>query len=196
MKRRKTVNLVLVIQLSALLVAGVLFRIVSSGQALPALANSSHHSSLLASTMQPMDSSIGYYDSQDGFLRSHHSDASYRGEVNLPDGATIINARGFGLDTDPISEFCFKLERYSLYSNPVYEPVTEWVCSGEYSQDGKIVVNAPIYSDEALVDNEQYSYAIVLALPGPYNPPYQDLGVLRFVIDTTYNVQLPIVQRD
>jgi hypothetical protein len=36
----------------------------------------------------------------------------------------------------------------------------------------------------------------VTTLATAYNPPYQDLGVLCFVVDTSYTAFLPSVRRD
>jgi hypothetical protein len=165
-----------------------------------AMADGVRHFSLLARTMQPVDSSIGY-DTSDGYLRTvqgstRNETTAYVGQVDLPDGATIVGVRAFGLDSDPFFEFTFRLMRYNLDDDPVGSAVTGQVPSGAYFQDGKIELDAPVDPDAATVDNDEYSYGIVLLLPAPYSPPSQDLAVLRFVVDTSYNTRLPLVQRN
>jgi hypothetical protein len=164
-----------------------------------AMADGVQHFSLLAATMQPIDSSIGY-DNSDGFLKTIQESTittttAYVGQLDLPDGARIVSVQGFGLDTDPVFQFSFRLYRYNLYSDPVGSPVTDWASSGVSFQGGKVELNASVYPNMAVIDNDQYSYGIYLLLPEAYNPPYQDLGVLRFVVDTSYSVHLPLTQR-
>jgi hypothetical protein len=197
MTQRKRVSARSLVQAAVLLVVGASLGAVLVSQVRPVAAGSVQHFSLLAATMQTLDSTIGH-DSEDGLLRTvqestSHTVTAYRGQVDLPDGARVVGVRAFGLDTDPFFEFCYDLCRYNLDSEPVYEAVTDWVCSGESFQDGDIVLNAPVHSGVAVVDSEHYSYAIFLVLPTPYNPPYQDLAVLRFVVDSTYQVGLPLV---
>ena len=194
---RNIVILILVVQATILAMAVVLLGFVPGTGAHLAMADSAQHFSLLASTMRPLDSSIGY-NSTGGLLRTIqastiNTSTIYVGQLDLPDGARIVSVRGFGLDTDPFFEFSFRLYRYNLYGSPVGSPVTDPASSGAYFQGGKVVVSAPVYSDMAVIDNDQYSYGILLTLPVPYSPPYQDLGVLRFVVDTNYSVQLPLV---
>jgi hypothetical protein len=165
-----------------------------------AMADSVRHFSLLARTMQPIDSSIGY-DSSDGYLRTvqestENETTAYCGQVDLPDWARIVGVRAFGLDSDPFFEFSFELARYNLDDDPLSSAVTDHVSSGAYFQDGKIELDAPVHPDMAIVDNVSYSYGIFLVLPAAYSPPSQDLGVLRFVVDTSYSTHLPLVQRN
>lgn len=194
---RNIVILILVVQATILAMAVVLLGFVPGIGAQLAMADSVQHFSLLASTMQPLDSSIRY-NNTGAFLKTIqestlYTSTVYVGQLDLPAGARIVSVRGFGLDTDPFFEFSFRLYRYNLYSSPVGSPVTGLASSGTYFQGGKIVVSAPVYSDMAVIDNDQYSYGILLTLPVPYAPPYQDLGMLRFVVDTNYSVQLPLV---
>lgn len=165
-----------------------------------AMADSVQHFSLMARTMQPVDSSIRY-DSYDGYLRTVQESSMnevtvYVGQVDLPDGANVVGVRAFGLDSDPFFGFCFGLVRYNLAENPVYSQVTDIVCSGEYPQPGKIELEAPVRAGAAVVDNVNYGYNIVVRLPTPYAPPNQDLAVLRFLVDTGYSAHLPLVQRN
>jgi hypothetical protein len=197
---RKIVLLVLVVQATILAMAVVLLGFAPGLAAQLTRADSVQHFSLLASTMQPLDSSIRY-NNTGAFLKTIQestisTSTVYVGQLDLPDGARIVRVRGFGLDTDPMFEFSFRLYRYNLYADPVQSPVTGLASSGTYTQAGKIVISAPVYSDMAVIDNDQYSYGILLTLPKPYNPPFQDLGVLRFVVDTSYSVQLPLVLRN
>ena len=200
MNMRKTVILILVVQATILAIVVVLLGFMPGIAAQSAMADSVQHFSLLASTMQPLDSSIRY-NNTGAFLKTTqgstiNTSTVYVGQLDLPDGARIVSVRGFGLDTDPIFEFSFQLYRYNLYGNPVGSPVTDLASSGTSFQGGKIVMSAPVDSDMAVIDNDQYSYGILLTLPVPYSPPYQDLGVLRFVVDTGYSVQLPLVQKN
>jgi hypothetical protein len=184
------------------ILTGVLALVLMSGVvARLAMADSVQHFSLMARTMQPADSSIRYDTNDDGYLRtvqesSMIEETVYIGQVDLPDGATVVDVRAFGLDDDPFGEFCFGLVHCNLYDDPVCSAVTQVVCSGESVQTGKTELQAPVHTNMALVDNENYSYNIFVRLPTPYNPPYQDLGILRFRVDTSYNAQLPIVKRN
>lgn len=200
MNMRKIVILILVVQATIFAMAVALLEFVPGIGAQLAMADSVQHFSLLASTMQPLDSSIRY-NNTGAFLKTIqestiYTSTVYVGQLDLPNGARIVSVRGFGLDTDPFFEFSFRLYRYNLYGNPVGSPVTGLAASGTYFQSGKIEVSAPVYSNMAVIDNDQYSYGILLTLPVPYNSPYQDLGVLRFVVDTSYSVQLPLVQQN
>lgn len=183
------------------IVAGVLALVLMLGLiARFAMADSVRHFSLMARTMQPVDSSIRY-DSYDGYLRTVQESSMnevtvYVGQVDLPDGASVVGVRAFGLDSDPFFEFCFGLVRYNLDEDPVNSPVTDMVCSGEYLQPGKIELEAPVHPGAAVVDNVNYGYNIFVRLPTPYNLPFQDLAVLRFLVDTSYSAHLPIVQRN
>lgn len=184
------------------ILAGVLAMVLVSGfVARLAMADSVRHFSLMARTMQPADSSIRYNTYDDGYLRtvqesSMNEATVYAGQVDLPDGATVVGVRAFGLDNDPFGEFCFGLVHCNLYDDPVCSAVTQEVCSGESRQPGKTELQAPVHTNMATVDNVNYSYNIFVRLPTPYNPPYQDLGILRFRVDTSYSAQLPIVQRN
>lgn len=194
MTKRRPIVPVSVAQAAALLVVGMLIGLALDSQAQPAAAQNVQRFSLLAATMQPVESSIEY-DTEDGFLRTVLGTAGYGGQVDLPDGAQVVGLRGFGLDTDPNSQFCCGLMRFTLYNDPVGELITDLVCSGESFQGGEVVLDAPVHSGMTSVDNEQYSYAILLVLPEPGDPPLQDLAVLRFVVESTYQVQLPLVPR-
>jgi hypothetical protein len=200
MNVRKMITLALVVQVTTLAAAVALLGVVPGVRARLAMADSVRHFSLLAQTMQPVDSSIGY-DNTDAFLKTVqesmiNTSTVYIGQLDLPDGARIVSVRGFGLDTDPFFEFSFRLYRYNLYSDPVWSSVTDLASSGVSFQGGKVEVNAQVYADMAVIDNDQYSYGISLVLPTAYNPPNQDLGVLRFVVDTSYTAFLPSVRRD
>ena len=184
------------------ILVGVLALVLVSGVVAGlATADSERHFSLMARTMQPADSSIRYDSYDDGYLRtvqesSLNAETVYAGQVDLPDGAAVVGVRAYGLDSDPVGEFCFGLVRCDLYDDPVCSAVTQVVCSGEFAQPGKIELQAPLQANVAGVDNVNYSYNIFVRLPTPYNPPYQDLGILRFRVDTSYSAHVPMVQRN
>jgi hypothetical protein len=146
--------------------------------------------------MQPIDSSIGY-DNTSAFLKttqdSSVSSTSYIGQLDLPDGARIVSVRCFGLDSDPNSEFYFRLYRYNLWSDPVWSGVTDFSYSGFAFNGGKVMLEAAIDHDMAVINNAEFSYGIFLVLPKAQSG---DLGVLRCVVDTTLAVSLPVVQRN
>jgi hypothetical protein len=184
------------------ILAGVLALVLMSAVvARLTMADSVRHFSLMARTMQPADSSIRYDTYDDGYLRtvqesSMNEETVYIGQVDLPDGATVVDVRAFGLDSHPFGEFCFGLVHCNLDDDPACSAVTQEVCSGELAQPGKAELQAPVLSNMAVVDNVNYSYSIFVQLPTPYNPPYQDLGILRFRVDTIYSAQLPLVERN
>jgi hypothetical protein len=197
MSTRKTVTLVLVVQVTTLITVVVLLGFVPGVTRL-VVADSVRHFSLLAETMQPIDSSI-VYDNTMAYLKTVQDstvslETSYIGQLDLPDGASIVNVQCFGLDTDSSEEFYFRLYRYNLYDDPVWSPVTDFAFSGVAFSAGKVEVNAPVDPANAVVDNAQYSYGIFLALPAATSG---QLGVLRCVVDTTSGaVHLPSVQRN
>lgn len=102
--------------------------------------------------------------------------------------------RAYGIDTDPAGEYQFQLFRYGLWDVPVFTAVTDLVVSGYAYDGGKLVREATVESTVALIDNANYSYAIYLILQEASNLRY-DLGLLRFVIDTSYSTALPLVMR-
>jgi hypothetical protein len=177
-------------------VAAVLAGVLGVG-ARPAGADGVQHFSLLAETMHPVDSRMGY-DSTSGYLTTTSSSslpAAYVGQLNLPDGATIVGVQAFGMDSDFYSEFYFHLFRLSLQTDPVSSPVTNVGHSGVAYSAGKIVVSATVNSSAAVIDNAQYSYGIYLVLPRAV-AGYGPLGVLRFLVDTNYPVALPAVMQN
>ena len=196
MNTRKLIGVVLATQIVILVVAAALLGFIPGVSARVAMADSVQHFSLLAETMQPIDSSIGYANTM-AFLKTTQDSTisltSYIGQLDLPDGARIVSVKCFGLDTDPTGEFYFRLYRYDLWSDPVWSPVTDFASSGVSFSGGKVMLEATINSDMAVVDNAAFSYGIYLALPQAQSG---DLGVLRCVVDTTYAVSLPLVQRN
>lgn len=140
--------------------------------------------SLLAETMQPIDSTIGY----DNTMGSLHTtsvstltgSATYIGQVDLPDGATIVRVLAHGNDATAAAEYGFALYRYSVFDSPVWTQMTDWMVSGFAWSGGALVTEAQVYPSLAQVDNMSYSYGVFVDLP-----PDADLSVLRFVVETT-----------
>jgi hypothetical protein len=141
--------------------------------------------SLLAETMQPVDSSIGY-DNTQALLKTTADSAtgmtSYIGQLSLPHGAKIVQVGCDGIDTDAKGEFYFRLYRYSLSHNPVWEGVTNFSHSGIGFAGGKMELWAAILNANlAVVNNSKYSYGIFLVLPKAVSGR---LEVLRFMVKT------------
>ncbi len=140
--------------------------------------------SLLAETMQPVDSTIGY----DNTLASLHTtsvsslwgNATYIGQVDLPDGATVVRIIGYGFDGTSAAEYAFVLYRYSVFDSPVWTQMTDFVVSGYAWSGGTLVSGAAAYPSLAEVDNLTYSYGVFVELP-----PHANLSVLRFVVETS-----------
>ncbi len=196
MNTRKLIGVVLATQIVTLVAAAALLGFIPGVSARVAAADSVRHFSLLAETMRPIDSSIGY-DNTMAFLRTIQDSTispptSYIGQLDLPDGARIVRVKCFGLDSDPNGEFYFRLYRYSLQSDPVWSPVTDFASSGVAFNGGKVVLEATVDPDRAVIDNAEFSYGIFLVLPKARSG---DLGVLRCVVDTTYAISLPLVQQ-
>ena len=150
------------------------------------MAASIQRFSLLAETMQPVDSTIGYNNTS-GYLTTTTNSAvngvtQYIGQLHLPDGATIINMIGFGLDTDPNSQFYFRLYRYNLNNVPIWSAVTDFAYSGVPYSNGIIEIPAAVDPGMAVVDNAQFSYGLFLVLPVASTG---QLGVLRFMVETS-----------
>jgi len=164
------------------------------GTSSSAIAQGKYYS-LLAETMRPIDSSIGF-DNTSAFLtttiNSSTGSTSYIGQLNLPDGSSIVSVRGYGKDTDPNQQFYFRLYRYNLSDNPVWSPVTDFAYSGIAFAGGDITIGATVNpANAALVDNQNYSYGIFLVLPKA--SVGKQLGLLRFVVETTFPINLPII---
>jgi hypothetical protein len=140
--------------------------------------------SLLAETMQPVDSTIGY-DNTEGSLHTTSvstlwGNSTYIGQVDLPDGATIERVLGYGYDGTPAAEYRFAMFRYSVFDLPVWTQMTDWALSGFAWSGGALVTEAQVYPSHAEVNNMSYSYGIFVDLP-----PDANLSVLRFVVETS-----------
>ena len=159
---------------------------------------------ILAETMSPLTSDIKY-DKVSAYLVTTGNLGSqtpaYIGQVNLPNGSTIVGVAAYGIDMDTAvgKEFSYCLFRYSLEVAPVWgaKPVTPCVSSNPISGSGnKIYLYSPADATLATVDNANYSYGVYLTLPpatATTNPPI--LGVLRFVVYWNYPVYLPSVTK-
>jgi hypothetical protein len=104
--------------------------------------------SLLAETMQPIDSSVRYDNSEALLTTTQNSsglETGYIGQLSLPDGARIVSVKGLGIDTDPTSEFIFRLYRYKLGDDPVFSTVTDSAFSGVGFSGGKLEANSGFY---------------------------------------------------
>lgn len=140
--------------------------------------------SLLAETMQPVDSTIGY-DNTEGSLHTTSfstlwGNATYVGQVDLPDRGTIVRVLGYGYDGTAAAEYRFAMFRYSVIDSPVWTQMTDWALSGFAWNGGALETEAQVYPSLAEVNNLSYSYGIFVDLP-----PDADLSVLRFVVETT-----------
>jgi hypothetical protein len=195
MNRRNVLTLVASVILTTLVVA-IWSGIMPGFNTRVAMAGGVRSYSLLAETMQPIDSSI-QFDNTYAFLKTTQNSAlgstSYIGQLDLPDNARIISVRCFGRDSDPNNEFYFRLYRYNLFMDPVWSGVSDYAYSGMPYAGGNVVVEAPIDPGMAMVNNADFSYGIFLVLPVASTG---ELGVLRCVVDTTYSVQIPLVIND
>ena len=140
--------------------------------------------SLLAETMQPVDSTIGY-DNTQAMLKttsvsSLYGNASYIGQLDLPHGATIQRVIAYGYDGSAVDEYGFAVFRYNLFDSPVWTQMTDWRYSGIPWSGGNLVSEVQVYPATAEVDNLTYSYGIFVDLPADIN-----LGILRFVVETS-----------
>jgi hypothetical protein len=197
MNRRMLIGLVLVTQIVTLVAAAALLGVIPGVSAQLAMADAVRHYSLLAETMQPLDSTIGY-DNASAFLKTTqdskiYTSTAYIGQLDLPDGARIVRVVCFGLDTDPNQEFTFRVYRYSLRSDPVWSAVTDYAYSGVSFDGGRVTAEATVDPDRAVIDNAEFSYGLYLLLPTAQTG---DLGVLRCLVDTAHAVSLPRVQRN
>ena len=139
--------------------------------------------SLLAETMQPIDSTIGFDNTQGSLQTTSDSSltgpATYIGQVNLPHGSTIERVVAYGNDSSVIDEYGFAVFRYSLFDSPVWTQMTDWRYSGIPWNGGNLVSEVQVYPGMAEVDNLTYSYGIFVLLPADMN-----LSILRFVVET------------
>ena len=197
MNRRRVIGIVLATHVVTLAVAAAVLGFIPGVSARVALADSERHFSLLAETMSPLDSSVGY-DNTSAFLTTTADSTvvfptTYVGQLDLPDGATIVSAVCWGLDTDPTDEFSFRIFRYSLWTSPVWEAVTEYAYSGVPFSGGTVELDAEVDPANAVVDNSEFSYGLILKLPKAQVGT--SLGVLRCVVNSTYNLKLPLIQK-
>jgi hypothetical protein len=163
-------------------------------------AASPSHYSILAETMQPLDSSIGYNNVSAYLVTTANSSVAvqtaYVGQVHLPDGAIISAVRVYGIDSDTSQNFLACMYRYNQDAALVYDPVTS--CFSTTSSPGKTSLNLPLASTDArTIDNLTYSYSVFIVLPkaSVLNVNIPTLGVLRIVIDWSYPSFLPLINK-
>ena len=147
-------------------------------------------SSILAESMRPIDSSIGF-DSFDARLKTVsnstiNSGAPYIGQINLPDGVVVQNATCQGFDTAP-ENIGMGVFRYRHNGDGVnaFETVTDFADSSGISGDVELTspaVDPPPTPDVLVIDNENYSYGLFLSLPAPSSGK---LYVVRCVVRAT-----------
>lgn len=199
MNTRKVIVLAVVTQAITLIVTVALMGFVPGVRAQQAAATGVHHFSLLAETMQPVDSTIGY-DNYYAYLTTTQNSTvwgtgSYIGQLDLPDGAQITAVRCYGQDTDPSHEFQFQVWRYRLWDEPnVFSEVTEYKTSGVAWAGGKVMLTAAVVAGRETVDNAEYSYGLYVLMPAP--SAGTQLGLLRCVVDANYAAYLPAVQKN
>ena len=198
MNRRRVIGIVLVTHVVTLAAAAAVLGFIPGVRARVALAESERHFSLLAETMSPLDSSVGY-DNTSAFLTTTADSTvvfptTYVGHLDLPDGATVVSAVCSGLDTDPSNQFSFRIFRYNLWTSPVWEAVTEYGYSGVPFSGGNVEVDAEVDPANAVVDNGEFSYGLILKLPKAQVGT--SLGVLRCVVNSSYNLKIPLIQKN
>jgi hypothetical protein len=194
---RRVVNVVLVAQVLTLVAAAAVLGLIPGLRARVAKADSVRRFSLLAETMRPVDSSIGY-DSSDAYLKTTQNSTvsastTYIGQLDLPDGATVVGVRCLGIDSDPATQFRFRLFRYDLWDDPVWSGVTSFASSGVAFSGGKVMREAAIDPGAAVIDNANFSYGMFVSLPEAQSG---ELGLLRCVVDTSYTLSMPLLKRD
>jgi hypothetical protein len=163
-------------------------------------AASAQHLSILAESIQPLDSTIQFNNSPSAYLvtttnSTANPNTSYVAQVNLPDGAVISGINVYGLDSDSLS-FGAALYRYNQDLTPVYQAVTAFTTS--VGSAGKVVVHlTPLSNALATVDNLTYSYGIYIDLPkaNVLSVSLPNLAILRIVVDWGYPTYLPVLSR-
>lgn len=131
--------------------------------------------SILAETMSPIDSTIGF-DSFDANLETTsdstiHGTAAYVAQINLPDGAMIEDATCYGFDTAP-EAFGLAVYRYRFNGDleAPFTAVTPFGLSSGMPGAADITVQVidpppPDKPGLAVVNNEDFSYGLFLQLP-------------------------------
>ncbi len=159
------------------------------------------HFSILAESMHPIDSTIQFNNTSAYLVTTSNStyspgEATYIGQVNLPDGAVISGVHIYGIDRDNSVNFGAGLYRYNQDSAPVFAAVTTF--QNTTAAPNKVVMNqVPISSGLATIDNQNYSYGLFINLPRSTAAPNisnPDLAILRIVIDWSYDTYLPVIQ--
>jgi len=164
-----------------------------------AAAGASHYS-ILAETIQPLDSTIGFNNTSAYLVTTAGSTVNagtqYVAQVNLPDGAVISDVRVYGIDSDTVKNIGAGMYRYNQDNTPVYSSVTNFVPSS--GNPGKTVLNLPMTSvAAATIDNLTYSYSVFIDLPRAteLNTTTPNLGILRIIIDWSYPTYVPLISR-
>ena len=152
---------------------------------------------LLAETMRPLDSTIGY-DNSLAFLDTPHKIQPFH---PAPISGSLIC--GWSQDhrralfraavSDPNGGFYFRLYRYNLWDDPVWSPVTDFTYSGFAFNAGKVMLEANVDPGMAMIETAEFSYGLFLVLPVATSG---DLGLLRCVVDTSYAVSLATIARN
>lgn len=149
---------------------------------LNALAAESAYFSILAETMNPVDSSIEF-DSDNGYLKTTSgSIGQYIAQINLPHDSKIISAKFYGYDTDT-NNISFAVYRYRFNGEgiDVFEQVTETkdtsLSAPGYSELTSLPIPVPAFNT---VNNKDYSYGLYLNLPVADS---EDLYAIRFLVE-------------
>jgi hypothetical protein len=146
--------------------------------------------SILAETMRPIDSTIGF-DCELGYLKTTsdstlNASSQYIAQVNLPHGSTVDTVSCYGYDNDN-NDFSFTLFRYRFngIGNDVFQQVSQEGDSSVSSGYIDLTVG-PIFPLNppgiAVINNEDYSYGLFLNLP---KAQFNDLYVVRCLVRAT-----------
>jgi hypothetical protein len=154
-----------------------------------ALAEEYEYFAVMAEAMSPLDSTIEF-DCFNGYLQTTsastlHSSSGYIAQINLPDGAEIVSATGYGYDTDSSENMEFSVLRYRFNgdSDEPYESIT-WLedSSGDSGAFEKTAVALEPPAEKpglCIVNNKDFSYGLYCNIPPASSGK---LYVVRFVV--------------
>ncbi len=153
-----------------------------------ALAAEYRYCSIPAGALIPLSSDTDYRNEYSFIYTTPSTNNTlFSAPVYLPDGAEIVDATAYGLDTDLAQNqgFAFYLARfrYNGAGNPLSEAITPVVQSNNTDGTSGLVSAAnpnPTPAGLNFINNHDYSYGLVVGLPPASSG--KAIGIIRIVV--------------